>query len=182
MVSEKSTGTAYLLLVLGPWFGFCGLQRFYVGHIGMGILYVLTFGLLGIGQLMDLFIFARVVENHNLKIRKQNMTRRESGHVGLSNQKQPTLAQKLLNIKKLNPEERERVLLKFIQSKGGMITPIEIASASSLSMDQAKKELDNFCVNSAAEMRITDSGEIVYVFFGFLSVEQKRKAKSLLSA
>jgi hypothetical protein len=34
-------------------FGLCGLQRFYVGKIGTGVLWFLTFGLLGVGQLID---------------------------------------------------------------------------------------------------------------------------------
>ena len=35
-------------------FGFLGIHRFMKGDIGMGILYLLTFGLLGIGVIIDL--------------------------------------------------------------------------------------------------------------------------------
>ncbi len=50
--------TALLLAVIGPMFGLCGLQRFYVGKIGTGILWLFTWGLLGIGQLIDIILIA----------------------------------------------------------------------------------------------------------------------------
>ena len=55
-VSPKSR-LAALLFCLLPWpFGLCGLQRFYAGKIKTGILWILTFGLLGIGQLIDVIL------------------------------------------------------------------------------------------------------------------------------
>ena len=51
----KSKVTALLLcFFLGAW----GAHRFYVGKAGTGILYLLTFGLLGIGVLIDLIVIA----------------------------------------------------------------------------------------------------------------------------
>ena len=54
MGEAKRSWIAYLL-----WFlcvlGVCGAHRFYVGEIGWGVVYLLTFGFCGIGQFIDLF-------------------------------------------------------------------------------------------------------------------------------
>lgn len=60
----KSKGTAYALLFVGL-FGICGLQRFYVGKIGSGIFYLITLGVFGCGQFIDLFLTAEMVDSYN---------------------------------------------------------------------------------------------------------------------
>ena len=45
-----------LLLSAGGLFGFCGLHRFYVGKILTGILWFLTWGIFGIGQIIDVIM------------------------------------------------------------------------------------------------------------------------------
>ncbi|MCX5645243.1 MAG: protein kinase [Phycisphaerae bacterium] len=57
-VSPCKRGTALVLAIVGPFLGLCGLQRFYVGKIGTGILWLFTGGLLGIGQLIDIIVIA----------------------------------------------------------------------------------------------------------------------------
>lgn len=50
-VSPKSQGILILLWFFG---GVIGLHHFYAGHIGMGLLYICTGGLFGIGWIIDL--------------------------------------------------------------------------------------------------------------------------------
>jgi TM2 domain-containing membrane protein YozV len=61
----RSTGTAYLL-----WFflGALGAHKFYLGRPGVGVLYALTFGLLGIGVLVDLFTLPDQVRTSNVRV------------------------------------------------------------------------------------------------------------------
>ena len=62
----KSKGVAYLLWCAGL-FGLCGLHRFYIGKIGTGLLWLFTLGLLGLGQLIDLFTLGGQVDMINMK-------------------------------------------------------------------------------------------------------------------
>lgn len=50
----KEPGIAYALLLL-TLLGFAGIHHFYLGKIWRGVLWLLTWGLFGIGTLVDLF-------------------------------------------------------------------------------------------------------------------------------
>jgi TM2 domain-containing membrane protein YozV len=50
---KKSTKSQTLTILLSLLFGYAGLHLFYIGRYGRGILYLLTFGLLGYGWLFD---------------------------------------------------------------------------------------------------------------------------------
>ena len=58
----KDLGIAYILLVLA---GFFGVHKFYLGKTGMGVLYLFTGGLLGLGCLYDLFTLPSQVAKIN---------------------------------------------------------------------------------------------------------------------
>jgi hypothetical protein len=64
----RSTGVAYLFWLTGL-LGFCGVHRFYTGKYASGVIWLLTLGFLGIGQLVDLALIPGMVEDKNLKYR-----------------------------------------------------------------------------------------------------------------
>ena len=53
-VQLKDSGTAYLLALL-TLLGVAGIQHFYLGKPLRGIIWLLTWGLFGIGSIIDLF-------------------------------------------------------------------------------------------------------------------------------
>lgn len=65
----KSTTTAYLL-----WFflGLLGIHKFYLGKSGIGFLYLISGGLLGIGWLIDLFTLSGQVDRYNALYNRPN--------------------------------------------------------------------------------------------------------------
>lgn len=60
----KDKPTAYILWCLGL-IGVCGIHRFYMGKNGTGVLWLLTFGLLGWGQLIDIFLIGNQIDTIN---------------------------------------------------------------------------------------------------------------------
>ena len=70
MQEETKKSTSYLLWA-GIFFQLNGLHRLYNGKIGTGLLWLFTFGLFGIGQMIDLFIIPDMVDEHNWKLRKR---------------------------------------------------------------------------------------------------------------
>ena len=68
----KSKLVAYLL-----WFflGFISMHRFYLGKVGSGMLYLVTFQLFGIGWVIDFFQLGGMVDNYNNERRIEQLER-----------------------------------------------------------------------------------------------------------
>jgi TM2 domain-containing membrane protein YozV len=61
---ERNIGLAYLLW-LPCLFGACGIHRFYSGRYISGVIWLMTGGLCGFGQVVDLLFIPRMIEDHN---------------------------------------------------------------------------------------------------------------------
>jgi len=56
---ENSSDKSRLVALLFVWFfGMLGIHRFYVNRVGSGVLWLLTFGLFGVGVLVDIILIA----------------------------------------------------------------------------------------------------------------------------
>lgn len=87
------------------------------------------------------------------------------------------------NVRKLrqdNWETRERELLKIIAARDGRITPAEIAAVTDLTIAEAEQQLSKLCRHGSGELQLTPDGKTVYVFFGFLSEQEKTDTKSAM--
>ena len=62
MTRKKETGLAYLLWVAG-FFGFSGLHRMYMGRWVSGLIWLFTGGLCMVGQIVDLIMMERMLED-----------------------------------------------------------------------------------------------------------------------
>jgi TM2 domain-containing membrane protein YozV len=65
--SKRKEKKDLLILTIIGFFGVAGIQRFVLGEVGMGILYLFTAGLCGIGTIIDLVNLDRMVSKYNQK-------------------------------------------------------------------------------------------------------------------
>jgi len=187
----KSTGLAYLLCCLG-FLGFGGIHRFYLEKPVTGILYLMTGGFFWIGTIIDLIRLPKMVEEANLKWQLRqgltiNLNLQGSGqydvfehhkHGSRHHAARRQYAQQP-PAPSLDPEKSlENTILRLARKFQGKLTPLELAANSSLSLDEADKALENIVRKGYANMIVTDSGNIVYEFAGFLEFDSTSSSES----
>lgn len=162
----KSIIVAYLL-----WFflGYAGAHKFYLERIGMGVFYLFTCGGFGIGWFIDLFTLPKQVKNANLLA----MAKLSFGDLPLNH------AGKLKS-KVLTKKEKEKIILQTAKKYGGRITPVELAADTDLSINEAEDILKELSKKGYADLRVSDSGAILYEFLGFLTPDEKNRSSGLM--
>jgi len=65
--SRRKDPQIILLTALIGFFGVAGVQRFLVGNIGLGIVYLLTAGLCFIGTIVDVINHKKIAFDYNIK-------------------------------------------------------------------------------------------------------------------
>ena len=69
--SQRKDETTILILTVLGFVVIAGIQRFVLGQIGMGILYLLTAGLCFIGTIVDAVNHKKLASEYNIKIAHQ---------------------------------------------------------------------------------------------------------------
>lgn len=133
-------GTAYLLWVVAFILPIAGLHRFYNKKYASGMLWFCTWGMFGIGQLLDLFFIPGMVEEHNLK---------QQIRLGLSPYGYPlaqqATVQQVVDVPVVEPpptvEEKMLKLLKAAQKRGGTISVTQAVLETELSFGEVEETL-----------------------------------------
>ena len=150
---QPSTGIAFILW-LSCLFGVCGVHRFYLGRPVTGLLYVITFGFLGIGQLLDLFWMRDMVQRANRKRL-------------LSGGPPPRLlpAPPPGRARTDSAPDLRKALLRSAAAHGGQITVAQGVMATGASFDVVEKTLDEMARSSHVGIdNHPDTGAVVYDF------------------
>jgi hypothetical protein len=153
-----STFVAYVLWFFSG-FGALGFHRFYLGKFGTGLLYLLTGGLFWFGGVYDFFTLPAQVREANLRIQYRDALLRGLGRTPLA--AAPNRPQ--------SKDSIEKVILRSAKKNRGRTTPSEVALEGDVTIDEAKRDLDKLVGKGFAEMRVTKSGTIVYLFPDLLS-------------
>ena len=168
-----STAIAYLLWFFGG-FGALGFHRFYLGKFGTGLLYLLTGGLACVGSIYDFFTLPMQVRNANLEFRYRRALEFDGpGDARIAGI--PREANRgTKRMRESGSDSIERVILKTAKKNGGLATPAEVALEGDISLDGAKKHLEQLVTKGFAEVRVSKAGNLVYVFSDFATEDVER--------
>jgi TM2 domain-containing membrane protein YozV len=152
----KDKTIAYLLWC-ACFVGVCGLHRIYNGKYGTGFLWLFTFGLVGIGQLVDLFTIPGMVEdaNNRLLIRSLGIAALGPGTVGVPVKRLPRTT-----------EEFQVALVKAAQAHGGRLSVAEAVAATGRGFKDVDRQLREMAVAGYIEADSDETGQVFYRFPG----------------
>jgi predicted transcriptional regulator len=151
-----STLVAYILFFLSG-FGALGFHRFYLGKIGTGLLWMFTGGLVMVGSIHDFLTLPFQVREANIRQAilddsvKRNVDKKHWRNV--DDGKMHIIRDK---------ESVERIILKLAKANKGILTASELALSANISIEDAKKDLDAMVSKGYAELRVRQSGSLVY--------------------
>jgi TM2 domain-containing membrane protein YozV len=154
-----SVGLAYLLWLLSG-FGALGFHRFYLGKIPTGLLWMVTGGLGMIGSIYDFFTLPGQVREANIRNAIYNQTRFDTHTYRTPH----TWRDVNDGEAKIIPEQGhvERIILKIAKQNKGILTASEVALETNISLEEAKKDLDALVDKGLAELRVRQTGTLVY--------------------
>lgn len=160
-----STRTAYILW-LASFFGVAGLHRLYMGKVGSGVLYLLTWGLFGFGTIYDGITMPDQIREVRLKAR---MRRALDDRLDELDELEYDTPRRRTGVQSPGSSESpEHVILRVAKANHGIASPAQVALEGKLSTDEAREQLDKLVDKGIGEVRVRKSGSIAYVFPDFL--------------
>ena len=160
MGEAKRSWIAYLL-----WFlcvlGVCGAHRFYVGEIGWGVVYLLTFGFCGIGQFIDLFTIPGMVRRRNLVDRALSEDLKNDAIRNATMVISGIRTANDVNMDQSNESNMEKTILDLLED-GKQLSIGRITAKSDLPYTEVRKKLKELVTNGVLKEAITEEGTAKY--------------------
>jgi TM2 domain-containing membrane protein YozV len=157
----KKAHTAYLLW-LGCLFQVHGLHRFYLGKWQTGVLWLCTFGLFGVGQLVDLWLIPTMVADRNAKLTGGNLNALEP-NLTLT---QASLVSGQASVQWSTPTQQQTIaLLQAAATHGGRLSVTQGVMATGLGFSEVEAILQAMLKTGYVEIdNNPETGVVVYEF------------------
>jgi len=138
-----------------------------MGKIPTGLLWFFTGGLGMVGSIYDFFtlpgqvreanIRRAIYDGVNININNRSSWRNvDDGEVHIVREK----------------DSVEHVILKLAKEKKGVLTASDVALAAKISIDEARRDLDALVTKGFAELRVRQSGALVYTIPDFMDKDE----------
>lgn len=150
----KNLGISYLLAALGLLTPVAGLHRFYLGKPVSGFFYLITWGFVGLGTIIDLIRLDGMVEDINLREHLVLHAPREVGG------RLPAPAE---------PETEEQRILRAAKKHDGALTVAITGLETGLPLKQCQKQLDRLAREGHCREDVNEEGDRLYLFTGLTS-------------
>jgi hypothetical protein len=141
-------------------FGVLGFHRFYLGKPLTGVLWAFTGGFFVLGAIYDFFTLPQQVKEANIRDRYRESLYHERKTIYDPSPDAP---------RRKSRETLEQVILRTAKKNNGKTTPSEVALEGNISLEEAKQNLEKLAQAGYADMKVTKTGVIVYVFPDFAS-------------
>jgi hypothetical protein len=140
------------------WFGgFAGLHRLYMGKYGTGILWLLTWGLLGIGQIFDLVRMKKLIRDANIR---EGYLPHPRWAAEINRMAQPFAA-----LPEAPEKPLKHQLLDAAMERGGELSVTEGVAATEAGFDEVEKTLNELLETGYVDIdNRPGSGVIIYRF------------------
>lgn len=159
----RSTGSAYLFWC--SWLlGFGGIHRFYCGKYLTGIIWLFTWGLLGVGQFADLALIPEMVEEKNLKYRllygnPTINTNTQSVVVNVADYIAPVASAS----KAITEKSDIQIILQLAKDNSGNVSLADCLIATGKPIGEVKKTLESLCNEGLIEVtNHQQTGAVIY--------------------
>ena len=162
-----STGLSYGLWCAGL-AGACGIHRLYLGKFGTGVLWLLTFGLLGVGQIIDLLRMKSLVKDANIRegrVPHPFQLARAGAAAGEAAVGQAAIGPGGAGRRPSQPLNLRQQLLKAAMGNGGEITVSQGVMATGRSFEEIENVLNKMADKGYVDVdNAPGTGVVVYRF------------------
>lgn len=158
---ENRLRNSYLLCALGL-FGVCGAHRFYNGKFKTGVLWFLTWGLFGVGQVADVFFISNMVDVYETRLRRKlgygvGSIPLNAGQAGMVDDRSSGDSR--------TKDEKIVALIEAAQRHDGMLSVTQAVLETRIGFDEVEALLRELARSEYVEMtNDMNTGAIVYHF------------------